>query len=269
MDFNSMLQNAGELVVAYVPKLAGAIVVLLIGLFVIKHICKFVDAALNRSKVDATLKPFLVSLTSAILKVLLLISVVGMVGVQMTSFVAIIGASSLAIGLAFQGTLSNLAGGVLLLTLRPFKVGDFIKATGYTGTVEAIHIFNTILITLDNQVITIPNGSLANTSIVNVNAKPQRRVDLNFGVGYEQDIDKVNKVLTEICLANPKILKDPAPFIKVLEHGDSAVVFVVRAWCDTANYWDVYFGLLETVKKRFDKEGISIPYPQMDVHMDK
>lgn len=269
MDFNSMLQKAGELVVTYIPKLVGAILVLLIGLWVIKKITKVVQAALDRSSVDATLKPFLVSSTGAVLKILLLISVIGMIGVQMTSFVAILGAASLAIGFAFQGTLSNLAGGVLLLTLRPFKVGDFITATGYTGSVEAIHIFNTVLVTLDNQVISIPNGSLANTSIVNVNAKPQRRVDLNFGVGYEQDIDKVKKVLTDICVADSKILKDPAPFIKLLEHGDSAVVFVVRAWCNTADYWDVYFGLLETVKKRFDQEGISIPYPQMDVHVDK
>jgi len=269
MDFMQMLQSAGEKVVAYLPQLVGAVIVLLIGLFVIKKITKLVEKLLVKGKVDATLKPFLVSLTSGILKLLLVISVLGMLGVAMTSFIAILGAASLAIGLAFQGTLSNFAGGVLLLTLRPFKVGDFITATGYTGTVEAIHILNTVLITLDNQVISIPNGALSNTSIVNVNAKPTRRVDLNFGVGYEQDIDKVKKILTDICNTHPLVLKDPAPFIKLIEHGDSAVVFVVRAWANTANYWDVYFDLLETVKKRFDEEGVSIPYPQMDVHMDK
>jgi len=269
MDFNAMLQKAGELIITYVPQIIGAIIVLLVGLFVIKKITGIVRASLNRSKVDETLKPFLVSLTSAALKVLLLISVLGMLSIQMTSFVAIIGASSLAIGLAFQGALANLAGGVLLLTLRPFKVGDYINAAGHEGLVEAIHIFNTILVTLDNKVISIPNGSLANTSVTNFNVKPTRRVDLVFGVGYEQDIDKVHKVLADICSKHDLILKDPAPFIKVMEHAGSSVNFVVRAWTNTANYWDVYFDLLETVKKRFDEENISIPFPQMDVHLDK
>lgn len=269
MNMDTIMEKASELLVAYVPKLVGGILILLIGLFVIKKIAGLVKASLEKAKVDATLTPFLVSVTSAILKVLLVISVLTMFGAEMTSFIAILTASSLAIGLAFQGALSNLAGGVLLLTLRPFHVGDFISAAGHTGSVEAIHVFNTVLVTLDNQVISIPNGALANTSITNVNAKPTRRVDLNFGVGYEQDIDKVKSILTDICTTHALILKDPAPFIKLIEHGDSAVVFVVRAWTNTANYWDVYFDLLETVKKRFDEEGVSIPYPQMDVHMDK
>lgn len=269
MDFDTILTKAGELGVAYIPKVVGGILILLIGLFLIKKIANILKAALVKAKVDATLTPFLVSVTSAILKVLLVISVLTMFGAEMTSFIAILTASSLAIGLAFQGALSNLAGGVLLLTLRPFHVGDFITAAGHTGTVEAIHVFNTVLVTLDNKVISIPNGELANTSITNVNAKATRRVDLNFGVGYEQDIDKVKKILTDICDSHELILKDPAPFIKLLEHADSAIVFVVRAWTNTPNYWTVYFDLLETVKKRFDEENVSIPYPQMDVHMDK
>lgn len=269
MDFNEMLQKAGELVVTYIPQIVGALIVLVVGLLVIRSIRKAIKAALDRSKVDDTLKPFLVSLASAALKVLLIISVLGMLSIKMTSFVAIIGASSLAIGLAFQGALANLAGGVLLLTLRPFKVGDYINAAGHEGIVEAIHVFNTVLVTLDNKVISIPNGNLANTSVINFNVKETRRVDLNFGVGYEADIDKVNEVLTDICASHELIHKDPAPFIKVLEHGDSAVVFVVRVWANTGDYWTVYFDLLETVKKRFDAEGISIPFPQMDVHLDK
>ena len=269
MDFIEMFQSAGDKIVAFLPQLLGAIIVLLVGLSVIKKITKFAEKALNKSKVDATLKPFLLSLTSAALKILLVIVVLDMIGVVMTSFIAILGASSLAIGLAFQGTLANFAGGVLLLTLRPFKVGDFITATGYTGTVEAINILNTVLVTLDNQVISIPNGSLSNTTIVNVNAKPTRRVDLNFGVGYEQDIDKVKAILNEVCVAHPAVLKDPAPFIKLSEHGDSAIFFAVRVWAKTTDYWTVYFDLLETVKKRFDEESVSIPYPQMDIHVEK
>lgn len=269
MNFETILTKAGELGVAYIPKVVGGIIILLVGLFVIKKIANIVRKSLVKGNVDATLTPFLVSITSTVLKILLVISVLTMFGADLTSFIAILTASSLAIGLAFQGALSNFAGGVLLLILRPFHVGDFISATGHTGTVEAIHVFNTVLVTLDNQVITIPNGALANTSITNVNAKPTRRVDLNFGVGYEQDIDKVKGILNEICATHQHVLKDPAPFIKLIEHGDSAVVFVVRAWTNTANYWDVYFDLLETVKKRFDEEGVSIPYPQMDIHMDK
>ncbi len=269
MDFNAILTKAGELGVAYIPKVIGGILILLIGLFLIKKISYIVKVALIKAKVDATLTPFLVSVTSSLLKVLLVISVLTMFGAELSSFIAILTASTLAIGLAFQGSLSNLAGGVLLLTLRPFKVGDNINALGFAGTVEAIHIFNTIIVAPDNKVISIPNGPLANTSITNVNIKPTRRVDLNFGVGYEQDIDKVNALLTDICSSHELILEEPVPFVKVIEHGDSAIVFVVRAWTNTPNYWKVYFDLLETVKKRFDEEGVSIPYPQMDVHTDK
>lgn len=269
MDINKLLQTAGELAIKYVPTIIGSLIILFIGLFIISKLKLMLERILSKAKIDPTLKPFLISLTTTSLKVLLLISVLGMLGAEMTSFVAIIGASSLAIGLAFQGALANLAGGVLLLTLRPFKVGDYINASGFEGTVEAIHVFNTVLVTLDNKMISIPNGNISNTSIININAKPTRRVDLNFGVGYEQDIDKVKKILTDICTSHKLILKDPAPFVKLLEHGDSAIVFVVRAWCSTSNYWEVYFDLLELAKKKFDEENVSIPYPQMDVHFDK
>ncbi len=269
MDLQELYQTAAELVVTYVPRIIGALIVLVVGLYVIKRLKKVLSTALGKSKIDDTLKPFLVSLAAAALKVLLVIVVLGMLSVNTSSFVAIIGASSLAIGLAFQGTLSNLAGGVLLLTLRPFKVGDFITAVGHSGTVEAIHVFNTILVTPDNKVISIPNGNLSNTSVINFSQKSTRRVDLNFGVGYEQDISKVKDVLTEICTSHELIHQDPAPFIKVSEHADSAVIFVVRVWTDSANFWAVHFDLMETVKKRFDQEGISIPFPQMDIHMDK
>lgn len=269
MDFNALLQIAGELITKYIPTLIGAIILLFVGLFLIKKIKKILERVLLKAKFDDTLRPFLISVAITTLKVLLVIAVLDMLGAKMTSFIAILSAASLAIGFAFQGTLSNLAGGILLLTLRPFKVGDYIKAAGYEGSVEAIQIFNTTLTTVDNKVVIIPNGGLANTSVVNVNAKSTRRVDLNFGVGYEQNIDKVNNILTDICATHELIFKDPAPFVKLIEHGDSAIVFVVRVWTKTEDYWKVYYDLLETVKKRFDQEGVSIPYPQMDVHMDK
>ncbi len=269
MNLDALFNKALELVAQYVPMVVGAILLLIIGLYVISRIRRSLRKSFDKTKMDDTLKPFLVSIIATVLKVLLVIAVLTMLGAELTSFVAILGAASLAIGFAFQGTLSNLAGGILLLTLRPFKVGDYINASGHEGIVEAIHVFNTVLVTLDNKVISIPNGSLSNTSVINFNVKPTRRVDLNFGVGYEQDIDKVKGILTDICTSHELIHPDPTPFIKVLEHADSAVIFVVRAWTDTDNYWRVYFDLLETVKKRFDEENVSIPYPQMDVHMDK
>jgi small conductance mechanosensitive channel len=269
MDFESFIDQLVRGAANYVPKIVLAIIVLFIGLKVTKWIVSLVEKSLNKVDMDATLKPFLVSLTKACLKILIVIIVLPILGIEMTSFIAILGAASLAIGLAFQGALSNFAGGILILTLRPFKVGDFIDANGFKGTVEAIHVLNTVIVTPDNRVINMPNGNLANTTIVNVNEKPTRRVDINFGVGYDADLDHVTKVLTEVTNEHALILKDPACFIKVLEHADSAVVFVVRAWVNTADYWTVYFDLMETVKKRFDEEKISIPFPQVDVHMQQ
>lgn len=268
MDLDIMYQQLSENVANYAPKILLAILVLFAGLFLIRWATNLLQKTLIKVRIDETLKPFLVSLTRAISKIVLFISVAAILNIEMTTFVAIIGAASLAIGLAFQGALSNFAGGVLLMTLRPFKVGDFIEAEGYKGTVEAIHILNTVLITLDNRVISMPNGGLSNTIVVNEFAKPTRRVDINFGVGYDANLDHVTRVLTDITNNHPMILKDPACFIKVIEHADSAVVFVVRAWTESSNYWNVYFDLMEIVKKRFDEENISIPFPQMDVHVN-
>lgn len=253
----------------YALSLLFALVVLVVGLRVIKYIKGLVKKALDKSTLDETLKPFLLSLTSNGLKVLLVLAVIDMLGVETTSFVAIIGAASLAIGFAFQGTLSNFAGGILLLSLRPFKVGDFIEAEGYTGTVEAVHIFTTTLVTVDNKVIIIPNGGLANASILNYSVKDTRRVDLNFGVGYEVDIREAKKVLLDVISKQAEVMDTPAPFVQVSEHADSAVIFTVRVWVKASDYWTVYFNLLEQVKIRFDEENISIPFPQMDVHIQK
>lgn len=256
-----------EVIQGFALQVLYAIVVLIVGLMIIKYIKNSVEKTLGKTALDETLRPFLVSLTAAGLKVLLVLSIIKMVGVDTSSFVAILAAASFAVGLAFQGTLANFSGGILLLILKPFKVGDLIEAAGYTGTVEAIQIFTTTLVTPDNRVILIPNGGLSNASIINYSAKSTRRVDLSFGVGYEVDILETKAILLDVIQKHKAIKKDPEPFVKISEHGDSAVSFVVRVWVDAADYWIVYFDLLEQVKLRFDEEGISIPYPQMDVHI--
>lgn len=266
---NAFLSTLQSLSGGFVANLIGAIVALVIGLIVIGWITKLIKRALDSSKVDATLKPFLISLANAVLKIVLIIGIIQMVGYETTSFIAILGAASLAIGLAFQGALSNLAGGVLLLTLRPFKVGDYIEVTGEQGIVEAIHIFNTIIISLDNRVISVPNGAVAGATTINYTQKDKRRVDLVFGVGYDSDLRQVAKIIEGVANAHAKVDKDPAPFVRLGNQGASSLDFTVRLWCDTADYWDVYFDIIEQVTEAFNKNNISIPFPQMDVHLDK
>ncbi|MCF8018679.1 Small-conductance mechanosensitive channel [Petrocella atlantisensis] len=251
-----------------INKVVFAIIVLVIGWIAIGWVLKILKKVLQHSKIDATLKPFIISLSSISLKVILIVSVINMAG-EATSLVAVLGAASLAIGLAFQGALSNFAGGFLILTLRPFKVGDFVETLSHKGTVEAIHVFNTVLITIDNKVITIPNGQLSNASVINYTEKPTRRVDIAFGVGYDADIKLVAQVLESVISSHPLIHEDPAPFIKLAEHGDSALVFQTRSWCNTSDMWTVHYDLMTQVKLAFDENNISIPFPQMDVHFDK
>jgi small conductance mechanosensitive channel len=253
----------------YVLRLIIALIIVYIGFKISIWAKKLVKNLLEKSNVDVTLRPFILSITEYSIKVLVVISAIQQAGVEVTSFVAIIGAASFAVGLAFQGALSNFAGGVLLIVLRIFKVGDFIETVGFSGKVEAINIFHTTLVTPDNKVITIPNGNLSNASVVNFSTKGTRRLDVKFGVGYEQDIDKVKEVLAEIVNSHELVLPDPEPFVRVSEHADSAIIFTVRAWANNSDFWTVHFDLLEEVKRRFDKEGISIPYPQMDVHLPK
>lgn len=250
-----------------IESIVFAIVVLIVGLLVIKWITKIIGKILDKNKIDATLKPYIKSITSAVLKVLLIVAIIEILGIKTTSFVAIFGAAGLAVGLAFQGSLSNFAGGVLILVTKPFKVGDYIEATGHSGTVEAIQLLYTDLVTVDNKVIRIPNGSLSNASIINYSEKDTRRVDLQFSAAYEADSAKVIRVLTEVITNHPLTRKDPEPFVRMSEHADSAVIYTVRVWVDAANYWDVHFDVIEKVKQRFDEEGLSIPYPQMDVYV--
>lgn len=272
----SQLQGSGQyletlvnLFVVWGPKLAGAILALIIGLYLANTITGGVDKIMEKKDLDPSLRPFLKSLIGTLLKILVVVSVLGMVGIQMTSFIAILGAAGLAVGMALSGTLQNFAGGVMILTFKPFKVGDFIEAQGYTGSVNSIQIFNTILKTPDNKTIIIPNGGLSTASMVNYSTELTRRVDWTFGIAYGDDIDKAKEVLSELLLGNEQVLQDPPPFVKLGELADSSVNFTVRAWVNAADYWTVHFYMLEKVYRRFGEAGLNIPFPQMDVHLDK
>jgi small conductance mechanosensitive channel len=256
-----------NLAVEYGPKLLLAIIVLIVGLWIIKLVLKGTDKAMERSNIDISLRKFLRSLFGILLKALLLISVASMIGIATTSFVAIIGAAGLAVGLALQGGLANFAGGVIILIFKPFKVGDFLDAQGYMGTVHEITIFTTVLKTPDNKTVIIPNGALSNGSMVNFSTEPKRRVDMVFGIGYGDSIEKAKQVLVKLADSDSRVLKDPAPQIVVGELGDNSVNFNVRFWCNAADYWGIYFDTHEKVKLAFDEAGISIPFPQRDVHV--
>ena len=251
----------------YGIKLIGALLVLIVGLWVIRIIVKNIRKGLTKRLNDPSLAGFTVSFISILLKVLLVISIMSMIGIQMTSFIAILGAAGLALGMALSGTLQNFAGGVMVLIFKPFKVGDYIEAIGHAGTVKEIQIFNTILNTPDNRIIFVPNGKIYSESIVNYSHEPQRRVDFLFGIGYETNYDDAKLILQEIISKNELILTDPEPFIALKEMGDSSVNIVVRVWVESANYWSVFFSTNESVFKEFTKRGINIPFPQMDVHI--
>ena len=264
-----LIDTAKEMALLYVPQLLMALLTLVIGWRIIGLVLKVLDKAMARSQVEVTLQRFLHSLGNVMLKALLLISVASMVGIETTSFIAILGAAGLAVGLALQGSLSNFAGGVLILLFKPYKVGDFIEAQGVAGVVDEIQIFTTMLKTGDNKTVIVPNGPMANGNIVNYSTKPTRRVDFVFGIGYDDDIDKARDILQGLLDGDDRVHKDPAPMVVVSELADSSVNFTVRAWVNSADYWGVYFDTTEAVKKSFDHQGISIPYPQQDVHMHK
>lgn len=257
-----------EMAIGYGPKVIGAILVLFIGFKIAGALSKQVRKTLTKGNFDDSLVPFLSSLISTILKLLVVISAMGMLGIEMTSFIAILGAAGLAIGMALSGTLQNFAGGVMILIFKPFQVGDFVEASGQMGVIKEIQIFNTIMTTVDNKRIIIPNGGLSNSTMTNFSAEPVRRVDFTFGIGYGDDIDKAKKVMFDEIAKFPQILKEPAePFIGLSELADSSVNFAVRVWVNAPDYWDVFFGLNESVKKAFDANNISIPFPQTDVHV--
>lgn len=251
----------------YGTKILAAIAILVIGRIVVGILVGVVRRLMTRANVDETLTKFVVSLTRIALMVFLVIAAVGALGVQTTSFVAIIGAAGLAIGFALQGSLANFASGVMLIIFRPFKAGDYVEAGGSAGSVETISIFNTVLNTPNNCKVIIPNSKVTGDNIVNYSAKEMRRIDLVFGIGYGDDLRLAKETLNEIIAADSRILKDPEPTVAVLELADSSVNFAVRPWVKTADYWAVYFDLTEKIKLTFDQKGISIPFPQTDVHV--
>lgn len=261
------MENIIESMIPVVKSLALAIVVLIVGLIVIKQITKKLVKFMDKTEMDANLKPFLSSLLGVGLKVLLLFAVVGIIGVDTSSFVAVLASMGFAIGLAFQGSLSNFAGGILLLAMRPFKVGDVIESNSILGIVQGIKILYTEVNTFDNKTVFIPNGGLANSSITNYTRNEIRRVDLEFSVSYDSDIEKVKKLLNKIVVNHELTLSEPEPFIKLHKHGASELIFLIRVWAKTDDMWTVHYDLLEQVKLEFDKAKISIPYPQMDVHI--
>lgn len=256
-----------ELTKDYSPKVISAIVVLIIGYIIIRLFKKGLKKIFERKKIDPSLKSFLISLINIILITLLWISVLSMVGIKMTSFIALLGAAGLAIGMALTGTLQNFAGGVMILLFKPFKVGDFIDAQGQTGTVAEIQIFNTILKSPDNKTIIIPNAGLSSSTTTNYSTEPQRRVDWTFGIGYGDDVDKAESIIRAIIENDERILKTPEPFIALGEMAESSINLVVRVWVEGKDYWNVYFDMNRKVYDAFNAKGINIPYPQMDVHL--
>lgn len=269
MSIGQILNQLTGIAVEYGPKLIGAVIVWIIGTWVIKALTGAFSRMMDKSKTDASLKSFLKGFAGILLKVMLAISVLGMLGVEMTSFIALLGAAGLAVGIALSGMLQNFAGGVMILIFKPFKVGDLIDAQGHLGLVHEIQVFNTILKTLDNKTIIIPNAGLSTSSMTNYSTEERRRVDWEFGIGYGDDVDKARAVIKKMCDEDLRILKDPEVFIAVSELGDSSVNLTVRAWVNTADYWEVFFGMNENVYKTFSKEGLNIPFPQMDVHLHK
>jgi len=259
--------KAIALFMLYVPKVALALITLIVGLWIIGMFVKLTQKALTKSKADPTLVPFFSNLLSWGLKALLLISVASMIGIATTSFIAVLGAAGLAIGLALQGSLANFAGGVLILIFKPYVVDDLIEAQGQLGVVKEVQIFNTILLTPQNRRVIIPNGAMSNGSVFNFSAEGQLRVDLSIGLSYNSDVQKAKDVLIKMMQDNPQVLQDPAPTVGVEALADSSVNLAVRPWCNVADYWNVYFDTTELAKKVLEENGITIPFPQHDVHL--
>jgi small conductance mechanosensitive channel len=267
MDLSNIIPKLQEWAAFYSLKIVAAVAIFIVGRWIAKLLRNLVERIMTKGKVDETLVKFVGNITYVVLIVIVVIAALNQLGVQTTSFIAIIGAAGLAIGLALQGSLANFAAGVLMIIFRPFKLGDYVEGAGAAGTVEEISIFTTHLKSPDNKIIIIPNAKIIGDNIINYSAKDSRRLDLVFGVSYNDDLQKVKAVLYDILKNDDRILKDPAPTIGVLELADSSVNFAVRPWVRTGDYWTLFFDLKEKIKERFDAEGISIPFPQQDVHL--
>ncbi|MFW6255707.1 MAG: mechanosensitive ion channel family protein [Candidatus Sumerlaeota bacterium] len=267
IDWSILQERLQEFAAVYGLNIIGALLILILGRIVIGIIRMAMRRVFARQKVEPTISSFIVNLTYFALMVFVVIAALSRLGMPTAQFVAVIGAAGLAIGLALQGSLSNFAAGFLIVLFRPFKVGDYVEMAGISGTVEEIEIFTTRVKSPDNKCIIIPNGQITADNIVNYTAKDTRRVDLVAGVSYSDDLDKVRSVLQDIAKQDPDVLEDPPPMIVVKEMADSSVNWHFRPWVKTDKYWDVFFRMNEAIKKRFDQEGISIPFPQRDVHL--
>ncbi len=263
----TVVEKMMEALTLYGMKIIAAVVIIVVGLWISKIIKNCFVKTLQKKEVDPTLVGFFASMLHGGLVIFVVISAISKLGVQTTSFVAVIGAAGLAVGLALQGSLSNFAAGILLILFKPFKVGNFVKAGGEAGVIVEVGIFTTEMKTPDNVQIIIPNATIMGSAITNVSAHPTRRIDMTLGVGYGDDLDKVKQIMEGLLSADERVLKDPVVTIAVANLGDSSVEFVVRPWVNSADYWAVKSDFIKAVKEKFDAEGISIPYPQSDVHL--
>ena len=267
MDWNAILNSIVSWATNTGVKIIIALVALLISFKIVKWICKKIEKAGEKKNADKTVMKTLAYATGIALRVVVIVSLVGYLGIDTSAITALIASFGVCIGLAVNGALSNVAGGVLILVTRPFKVDDFIEAQGISGVVADIHMTSTKIVTGDNKVIYIPNGSLANGNIINYSEKDTRRVDFDFSIAYNADSDKAKAIITDILTSHELVLKDNEPFVKIAAHGESAIVIKARVWTKSADYWTVNFDVLEAVKKEFDKNGIEIPFNQIDVHI--
>ncbi|WP_299551854.1 mechanosensitive ion channel domain-containing protein [Seonamhaeicola sp.] len=269
MDLSRYAEIAQNFIVEYGIKVIGAIVIWIVGSWIIKKITKGIGKVMSKNNYDVSLQKFLLNLIGWGLKILLFLAILSQLGIETTSFAAILAAAGLAIGMALQGSLGNFAGGVLIMIFKPFKIGDLIEAQGELGVVKEIEIFTTKILSPTNKEIIIPNGALSNGNITNYSTEGMLRVDLTIGVSYDSDIKQTKEVLMNVLTSNPKVLKDPAPSVSVAELADSSVNFAVRPYATIADYWDVYFGVTEGCKLALDKAGIEIPYPhQVEIHKE-
>ncbi len=264
-----LIDTLTPMAISLAGKILSAVLILVIGLALVKFLVKLITKSKAFSKLDPGVASFLKSFLSISSKILIFVTVAAVIGIPMTSFITILGSVAVAIGLSLQGSLSNIAGGLLILLNKPFVVGDFISVSGYDGSVSDIGLFYTRLTTADNRKVVLPNSLVSSNALINVTEQKTRRVDLDITVDYGSDVEKVKNILLDIANNHSLVLKDPAPVARLCAHGDSALVFVFRTWCNRDDYWTVRFDLLEAVKSEFDKEGVSIPFPQLDVHLDK
>ena len=270
---NTAVSKYSDMAITYASeygmKIVATFLIFIIGKWAANKITTLIKNVMEKAKIDKTLSEFAESLIYFVLFLMVILASLNALGINTTSFIAVFGAASLAVGLALQGSLANIGAAVLIIVFRPFKVGDFIEAGGASGTVSDVNLFSTIISPVDNRTIIVPNAAVIGGNITNFSNKPQRRVDHVFGIGYDDDLKLAKTVLMEIMQEDERILKEPAPFVAVSELGDNSVKLLTRAWVDTPNYWNVHFEMLEKVKLTFDEKGLSFPYPQMDIHSDK